>query len=316
MLTRMLAATTAVAAAGGLIAWGAFSGYAEAGANAPASPPADPIGAYVAAKAEQACASDARYAAAAGANGASLHALSWSPFGRGEHGWEIYAPMIAQEIGSRCAPDSSAFAHALAAWQRAHDIKDDGQMGQSTFMAMKGGWQSARPFVAVRATGLCPNPPSDNQLVQLDADEGYLGKAIQLRRDTAGAYRAMVAAAHDEAPEIFDDPQAMRVFSGYRSPAYDDARCKRDGNCGGVTRAKCSSHRTGYTFDLVVGHAPGHPVDSTDDANRLAMTRSPAYRWMVQNAGRFGFVNYVFEPWHWEYRGNDDQGGSVVASAM
>jgi hypothetical protein len=55
--------------------------------------------------------------------------------------------------------------------------------------------------------------------------------------------------------------------------------------------------------DLVVGQAPGHPVDSTNDVNRLAMSRTPAYRWLVQNAGRYGFVNYAFEPWHWEYTG-------------
>jgi LAS superfamily LD-carboxypeptidase LdcB len=33
------------------------------------------------------------------------------------------------------------------------------------------------------------------------------------------------------------------------------------------------------------------------------MSGTPAYRWLVANAGRFGFVNYVFEPWHWEWTG-------------
>jgi len=117
-----------------------------------------------------------------------------------------------------------------------------------------------------------------------------------LRSDVADAYRTMVAAAKREVPELADDVETLDVFSGFRSPAYDDARCARDGNCGGITRAKCSAHRTGYTLDLVVGSAPGQPVDSTNDTNRLHMSKTPAYRWLVANSGRFGFVNYVFEP--------------------
>jgi LAS superfamily LD-carboxypeptidase LdcB len=33
------------------------------------------------------------------------------------------------------------------------------------------------------------------------------------------------------------------------------------------------------------------------------MTRTATYRWLLANAGRFGFVNYPFEPWHWEWTG-------------
>jgi LAS superfamily LD-carboxypeptidase LdcB len=93
----------------------------------------------------------------------------------------------------------------------------------------------------------------------------------------------------------------LTIFSAYRSPDYDAARCERDGNCQGITRAKCSPHRTGLALDLTVGAAPGFTVDSTADPNRLHMSQTPAYQWLVKNAGRFGFVNYVFEPWHWEY---------------
>ena len=42
-------------------------------------------------------------------------------------------------------------------------------------------------------------------------------------------------------------------------------------------------------------------VDSTAAASRQHMSRTATYRWLVANAGRFGFVPYVFEPWHWEY---------------
>ena len=109
----------------------------------------------------------------------------------------------------------------------------------------------------------------------------------------------MVTAAHASLPSR--DRQWFTIFSGIRDPAADDARCLIEGNCQGVTRAFCSAHRTGLAVDLHVGHAPGFGPDSSDDSNRRAMVRTPAYRWLVANAARFGFVNYIFEPWHWEW---------------
>ena len=40
---------------------------------------------------------------------------------------------------------------------------------------------------------------------------------------------------------------------------------------------------------------------SPDPASRRHMAQGATYRWLVANAGRFGFVPYVYEPWHWEY---------------
>ena len=68
-------------------------------------------------------------------------------------------------------------------------------------------------------------------------------------------------------------------------------------------RAACSAHRTGLALDLVLDTAPGFTVDSSADANRLSMARGLAYRWMLANGPAFGFVNYGFEPWHWEWTG-------------
>ena len=44
-------------------------------------------------------------------------------------------------------------------------------------------------------------------------------------------------------------------------------------------------------------------ADSTADPNRLFLSRTVTYRWLLANASRFGFVNYPFEPWHWEWTG-------------
>ncbi|MEO8812808.1 MAG: D-alanyl-D-alanine carboxypeptidase family protein, partial [Caulobacteraceae bacterium] len=88
-----------------------------------------------------------------------------------------------------------------------------------------------------------------------------------------------------------------------RAPAADDARCATAGDCQNLTRAACSAHRTGLAVDIDLGHAPGSTIDSAGDVNRLFLSRTPAYRWLVTHAGRFGFVNYPFEPWHWEWTG-------------
>jgi D-alanyl-D-alanine carboxypeptidase len=120
----------------------------------------------------------------------------------------------------------------------------------------------------------------------------------------------MVADARAADPAIASDRQALRIFSGFRSPESEDAKCLALGGCDNVTRAPCSAHRTGIAFDIVVGSAPGGRVDSTEDANRLAMSRSPAYLWLVRNAHRYGFVNYVFEPWHWEWSPPEQRGAT------
>lgn len=237
--------------------------------------------------------------AAAMANAASLESLEWAPFRRPERGWAIYATRVATEIGSDCPAASPGFAAALARWQTQHTRAATGIFDIESFAAMNGKWTLARPFVVQTRGGNCPAPPPASALATARPSESYGGKTIQLRADALDAYRRLVAAAHQSLKTR--DPLWFSIFSGYRDPAADDARCLLDGNCQGVTRAACSSHRTGLALDLHVGAAPGQRPDSSDDANRRAMVHTLAYRWLVSNAGRFGFINYVFEPWHWEW---------------
>jgi LAS superfamily LD-carboxypeptidase LdcB len=93
------------------------------------------------------------------------------------------------------------------------------------------------------------------------------------------------------------------LFSGFRDPEYDAERCAAQANCNGLVRARCSAHRTGLAMDVYLGSAPGFDADSSADANRLWQSRTATYRWLVANARRYGFVNYAFEPWHWEWVG-------------
>jgi zinc D-Ala-D-Ala carboxypeptidase len=249
----------------------------------------------------RACAVPA-FETAAKLNTRSITSLEISTFRRPETGWAIYAPLIAHEIGSPCPFGSSGFAAAIARWKRAQGMRPDGLVTEDTLMRLKGIWQERRPFVRISAKGVCPEPPPPAALAVARPDESYGGKRIEQRGRALEAYRRMLRAARESA-QVRADRRNLTIFSGYRSPAYDAARCERDGNCDGVTRATCSPHRTGLAFDLYVGQAAGFGPDSSADPNRLAQSRSAAYRWLLANGRRFGFVNYPFEPWHWEWIG-------------
>ena len=236
-------------------------------------------------------------------NRASLETLPWAGFGRAESGWAIYAPAAAAEIASRCSAGSPGFARALRRWEQAQGLSATGAMGPAVLDRMKVVWQGRRPFMALRAHEVCPSPPRDAELDTASPAEGLGAKPVQLRRDAFSAYRRMVAAARAQVAELRANPEVLTLFSGYRSPAYDAARCARDNNCQGLVRAACSAHRTGLAMDIDVGTAPGYAVDSSADANRLAQVHGAAYRWLLANARRYGFVNYAFEPWHWEWTG-------------
>lgn len=238
---------------------------------------------------------------AAQANADSLVYLQWAPFRRPEVGWEVYAPLIQKEVGTACPANSEGFAAAVAAWQRAQRMAPDGLISEPVFLSMKSVVQTRREFVRATADGACPE--TSNLIAQARLDEGYSGKTVWLRPTALAAYRRMVQAARAEVPEIAADPRNLTIFSGYRSPSADAARCLAEGNCDGIVRARCSAHRTGLAADIYVGQAPGFGPDSSADPNRLFMTRTATYRWLLANAGRFGFVNYPFEPWHWEWTG-------------
>lgn len=250
------------------------------------------------------CTGEATWGEAALANALSLNTLVWTPFNQVETGWETYVPILQQEIGVRCDPASGAFAAGLAGFQARYNLSPTGVFDAATFNVLKGVLQERRPFVMARVRNECPDPPPLNQLGYLSPEEEHADRLTRLlRRDVLDAYRRMAAAARAEVPAIAADPELLQIFSGFRDPEADAARCAQQGNCDGVRRAVCSPHRTGTAVDLFVGKAPGMGVDSTAAASRLHMSRGPAYQWLVMNAGRFGFTPYLYEPWHWEYVG-------------
>ena len=253
------------------------------------------------------CAAPAGDGEAVQANALSLTSAPWSVFGRPETGWAVYAPLVAREVGTACAPDRAGFAEALKTWQATHGLAATGAMTAPTLQALKLVWLARRPFVAATRGGACPPPPADELLITARPDEGYRGKVVRLHARALDAYRRLVAAARSERPEIAADPRLLTIVSGYRGPDEEAARCTGLGSCGTPSMARCSAHRTGTALDLLLSSEAGSAPASSDDANRQLQSRSPAYRWLVANADRFGFTPYPFEPWHWEYTRPDAQ---------
>jgi LAS superfamily LD-carboxypeptidase LdcB len=245
------------------------------------------------------CASPA-WRAAASANEASLSTLAWSPFGKAETGWAIYAPLLGHEIGAQCSADSAGFAARYAQWQAREGLPTDGVVKPADFDRLKNELALRRPFVRLTAKGACPAPPAEATLAAASPAEAYGGKLVRLRPGALAAYRRMVAAARGEG--VGRRAPLLQLISGYRSPAEEASRCA-DASCNTLTRAHCSAHRTGLAIDLYLEPAAGSEPTSSDDANRRHMAATIEYHWLVANASRFGFLPYAYEPWHWEWTG-------------
>ena len=211
-------------------------------------PSIDPPSASLVGGPPEACEGTGAPLGAAAANGFTLSTLPWSPFGKLEIGWEIYAPRIAAEIGTTCAPDTDGFASALARWQGAHGVQQSGVLSQATFSTMLTSWHLARPFVRMNRDGMCPGAPPLVDLAQADARESFGGKTILLRPGALESYHRMVEAA--KAAGVLTRPEALTIFSGFRDPDADAQRCAREKNCQGLIRTICSAHRTGLAMDV------------------------------------------------------------------
>ena len=148
-------------------------------------------------------------------------------------------------------------------------------------------------------------PPAPGDLVEVP---GYERVAVPLHRLAAIAWTALVAAARADG---LDAPLLLPV-SGYRSSDEQDwlwrGALHKYGDpeeaCRWVARPGTSSHQSGRAVDCHLGY----PIESeyVDD-----LRRTPAWKWLLANAERFGFYPYDLEPWHWEYNPPWDVSGTA-----
>lgn len=234
------------------------------------------------------------YTAAALSNATLRNELTWTFGGKQQRGWYLYDLLINKTLDSQDDTITDDFAATLASWQKKRGLGADGVLNEDSFMAFVSQWQSNRlkDRTPASAEQLITAPPSDFY------DPERAPELRQVERNTYEAYKQMIAAAATD-PELKLGPseQYFKIVSAFRSREYQDELRRKSPNAGSAGLAVNSPHFTGRALDLYVG---GTPVD-TRDSNRAIQVNTPAYRWLVRNAERFGFRPYFYEPWHWEY---------------
>lgn len=227
------------------------------------------------------------------------NSLEWSFGNKIQNGWYLYVPLIQHTIKSEDAPDSIKFAFALSKWQTKNAIEPNGILNEKTMNAFVKYWQSRRMPKIFEAdeTKLFHAPIADFYDPTRDT------KLLYLEKETYDAYKKMVAAAAKdlklkiEKGTLVGADNFLKIISAHRSAAYQEQLRKKEPDAGRAQLAFKSPHFTGRALDIYVG---GEPV-TTKDPNRAVQIETKAYKWLVKNAGKFGFYNYFYEPWHWEY---------------
>jgi hypothetical protein len=245
--------------------------------------------------------SSSRFAAAALENARLRSSLQWS-FGREQTGWEIYTILIGHTIGTERNYDTPEFAKAVSKWQSNNGQEPTGIIDNATFDALVKQWQSERlkdwsyPEESVLYNAPITDfydPTRDPELLKLDAATyiAYKKMVLAAAKDLKGVLK--VTPKGDLAP----DEKMLRIVSAFRSREYQAELRRKEPGASRAALAVNSPHSSGHAMDIYVG---GKPVSTKDD-NRLIQVQTPVYKWLVKNAHRFGFYNYFYEPWHWEY---------------
>lgn len=242
------------------------------------------------------------FVTAAEKNATLRNELSWIFGGKPQRGWYLYGLLIGQTLNIQNDPVTSDFAAALEVWQKKTGLSSSGILDEDSLMAMVSQWQNDRlkNRSFAEPDQLLTAPSSDF------FDPERLVELRQVERNTYAAYKKMVAAAvadpalqlaHTASGELAPAEKYFKIISAFRSREYQDRLRRESPNVGSAGLAVNSPHFTGRALDLYVG---GDPVD-TKDSNRMIQVDTPAYKWLVRNAKRFGFRPYFYEPWHWEY---------------
>ena len=228
--------------------------------------------------------------------------LIWTFGGKQQTGWYLYDLLVGKTLNTKNGAGTTDFTSALADWQKQNRLGESGVLDEDSLMAMISKWQGDR--LKDRT------PAQPDQLLTAPVSDFYdperLPDLRQVERNTYGAYKLMIAAAiadpslklgHTSDAELAPTENYFKIVSAFRSREYQEELRRKSPNAGSAGLAVNSPHFTGRALDLYVG---GDPVD-TRDSNRTIQVNTPAYKWLVQNAERFGFRPYFYEPWHWEY---------------
>lgn len=114
-----------------------------------------------------------------------------------------------------------------------------------------------------------------------------------VHRSVAYAYRRMV----DDASKA-----GIAISGGGFRTKQRQIELRKINGCPDVWTAPASSCRVPTAIPGRSLHEIGMAVDVAS-AGRSLSSKSPAFRWLRANAGKYGFVNLPSEPWHWSITG-------------
>ena len=118
---------------------------------------------------------------------------------------------------------------------------------------------------------------------------------ITVNKTIAYPLQRMIEDAHNDGIELSG--------SGLRTE-QQQIQLRVTNGCPDIWTAPASSCKVPTAIPGRSLHEIGLAVDLTC-ANKLIKDRnSPAFRWLVAHAGRYGFTNLPSEPWHWSITGN------------
>lgn len=229
--------------------------------------------------------------------------LEWDFGKKPQKGWFLYVPLIKKTLETSAEPDSAEFAREIRKWQKRHKkLNASGILDSPTLFSLIDFWQSKRikPIRLAADRELFTAPIADFY------DPTRAPELLKVEKAAYAAYKKMIrAAAKDKTLELkldtdgnlSGDEKFLKLISTYRSPEYQAGLRKKEPNASRAQIAFVSPHFTGRALDIYVG---GEPV-TTKDPNRAVQIKTPAYLWLVENAEKFGFYPYFYEPWHWEF---------------
>ncbi|HEY3450397.1 MAG TPA: M15 family metallopeptidase [Myxococcales bacterium] len=173
-------------------------------------------------------------------------------------------------------------AQALKSFQSAHHLGVDGVVGPKTWAALRGAGGSS----GTGSTGSSGASSGPGKTVvgyqsghKTSVKVSYVGQGEWMNTKCAGAYKNMLAAARKAGVNL-------GTTDGYRTYAEQASLYRRYGS-GRAARPGYSNHQMGLSADIA----------------GVGGYNTRAYRWLRNNAGRFGFSNDVRgEYWHWTYR--------------
>ncbi len=228
--------------------------------------------------------------------------LKWTFGSKPQVGWHLYSLLIQKAVKTDAGVDSEVFAGKIAEWQAEKGLPTKGIIDRITLFSFIEFWQSQRirAIFVVSEERLVTAPISDFFDPTRDTE------LLKVETTAYKAYKKLVEAASndmslrlqlDSERNLRDDEKFLKIISSFRSPEYQASLRKKEPNAGRAQIAVKSPHFTGRALDIYVG---GEPV-TTKDFNRAIQVETPAYKWLVKNAEKFGFYPYFYEPWHWEY---------------